>query len=1526
MADKIIGLRINIVGTDDIVKRIGGLNAELEKTKLETNQLQKALRAAVSANNAEDVAKYSQELAAARARQNDLKSESASLNKELRLQQKAFKAAATDGVDSYKALDAQLSVLRDRFKNLSAVERESDIGKELTMQIDDLNTQLVEADAKLGIFTRNVGNYSDSVVKALRRAANEDALANDLKKLNTETDELKGRYKQLFEAVERGDKGADLTNSIKELDQLKRRIEINQKAAKDLNRQLGDRPALENKIPTGRDIGKIGKAGGGGKAAGFAGQFLQGSEAAAQFGAVGIAAFGIFAAGGLAFKAISALDELTKRFQKLESDTAKFSGASGIALTELTANVDAVANTFGKDAGDILKTTQSLSKSLGIDFATALGKVEQGLLTGAGGADDFLGALEGSAEAARIAGLSIDELIGFSNEAVKDGLLSERGLELVSEFGKNIVTNSADAKAALSDALGSEFTDNLFANVQNGSVSTAQSVQLVSAKLSEAGITGEQAGKVLADAFGTATAAENEFILGLNKTVGGIGSYIDKSNGLTAVQIKQLKANKELSSAQAGLAQAFENNGISLDAFGAKIKTVLANVATKAVIAFNAVFGDGLAAGREQLRKTTEALNDQNENIRNLEQGITPLLSRYDELTAILPTLTEGSDEAKKAQQELSEIIQVVGDVIPATVSGFGDYNQALGLNTTAAREFIEAEKARGKTLEEAQAAVAIQQFQKLREESDKLKASFDGQGGSIKRVSVGYLEALVNPVAAIKGLGQATGITNETTARTAEETLEAGNALNKYGKELKEVEAILKQTEAGRRELANTLALQATDLTNISFADLSARQAQIFERLNNEAAAAANKGENDKKAAAKKATDAEIARIDAANKEKQAQAAKAAAERAKAERDKLLEEDKNTRNALEGAQKETDKAITELSIQGIEDRTKREKESISFSTNQRIESETKALQDAGEARVATLQKIAQSTDPAIRKQFGTPEQVAAQINEVNAQVAASITNQTSLILKERDKQIADLEKSRADAIQQAVQSVDNEAVQAALSEVQSRLSLAGAAGASIQLKLEIAQDSIDDTAKLASAQLGVLRAAGLIGEREYQSQLKEVELNAARERIALLVNNFEQQSAIIAEQANLQKLQIDGNLIEQTQGLKDAQSERANELKAQLDEQLLTQAQYDAAIIALNETTNEQIVLAEKVAAQERVAVDDAAGKERIDLEREVTDAQLSYLVDRSNAYRENQQALLREFADGVSEVGNFILASAKTADDFFTASENNRKAEIEARYAAELNGARGNATQLAEIEARKAAEIEKIERAAAARRKAIAIAQALINGALAVTNILATTPDPTGIFTAIRIAGAVAATASQVALISSQAFELGGSIPSGSGFISGRSHKDGGVHGTINGTAIEAEGGEYKTYDEFGNGIIINKQSSRIFKNALKSIGGKRFAGKRAALSDINSYRGLGVRFAEGGSVPPQSVGNGVAGGAQSAQAQTNAIMQLVMETRNMIAATNQRIDRLVVIADAQNIVEQGLKDTPTKNAQVL
>lgn len=91
----------------------------------------------------------------------------------------------------------------------------------------------------------------------------------------------------------------------------------------------------------------------------------------------------------------------------------------------------------------------------------------------------------------------------------------------------------------------------------------------------------------------------------------------------------------------------------------------------------------------------TKAFDAQSKKVDDLTQNIAPLLGRYDELAG-RTNLTTGE------QAELRKIIDTVSASVPTAISGFDAYGKALGLNTSAAREFIEAEKARLKFVNKA--------------------------------------------------------------------------------------------------------------------------------------------------------------------------------------------------------------------------------------------------------------------------------------------------------------------------------------------------------------------------------------------------------------------------------------------------------------------------------------------------------------------------------------------------------------------------------------------------------------------------------------------------------------------------------------------------------------------------------------------------------------------------------------------------------------------------------------------------------
>jgi TP901 family phage tail tape measure protein len=133
----------------------------------------------------------------------------------------------------------------------------------------------------------------------------------------------------------------------------------------------------------------------------------------------------------------------------------------------------------------------------------------------------------------------------------------------------------------------------------------------------------------------------------------------------------------------------------------------------------------------------------------------------------------------------------------------------------------------------------------------------------------------------------------------------------------------------------------------------------------------------------------------------------------------------------------------------------------------------------------------------------------------------------------------------------------------------------------------------------------------------------------------------------------------------------------------------------------------------------------------------------------------------------------------------------------------------------------------VEKIQRKAFERKKRLDIAQAIINGALAMTKVAA----QTGILTFAFSPFIAAMTAAQVALIASQKFAQGGMIEefANGGMVQGKSHAQGGEKFAVGGRVVELEGGE----------AVINKRSTAMFRNQLSAM----------------NAAGGGVKFADGG-----------------------------------------------------------------------
>mgnify|MGYP006951083003 CR=1 FL=1 len=115
----------------------------------------------------------------------------------------------------------------------------------------------------------------------------------------------------------------------------------------------------------------------------------------------------------------------------------------------------------------------------------------------------------------------------------------------------------------------------------------------------------------------------------------------------------------------------------------ARWATKIANMKEKIGQGINIVFNyDGL-------REATNEFYEQGLSAQKLQKQITPLLSKYDELTAKAQKNGGITKLSKVEQSLLKDVIKQVGDEIPGAITQFDKYGNAMALSTTRAKEFI---------------------------------------------------------------------------------------------------------------------------------------------------------------------------------------------------------------------------------------------------------------------------------------------------------------------------------------------------------------------------------------------------------------------------------------------------------------------------------------------------------------------------------------------------------------------------------------------------------------------------------------------------------------------------------------------------------------------------------------------------------------------------------------------------------------------------------------------------------------------
>ena len=517
----------------------------------------------------------------------------------------------------------------------------------------------------------------------------------------------------------------------------------------------------------------------------------------------------------------------------------------------------------------------------------------------------------------------------------------------------------------------------------------------------------------------------------------------------------------------------------------------------------------------------------------------------------------------------------------------------------------------------------------------------------------------------------------------------------------------------------------------------------------------------------------------------------------------KIAEDKRKADEAAKAALDKYNQAVEKLSndrTKFLESELSAQKNALALLADLRaryIDEQIKSIKDDQERQIKEIE-------------IGTERQVAAlndQLIKLQEENQAR-AKESEAQLKEAIKlNVAEVGKIRAENLKSAAKSAEEEKK---LSEEIARLTAEIEKNAQNQIKVIKAEGRSEELAKAKeqAEKLIELRNQFLSEEIsfiEQQGEFRELKNQETLNRLLAQEKDAKKREEIIrlaAEQETIDKI---ANIRNQIQAFNDAEAQLLDDngkLKVGI-----VQSEYDAILLARQKLFTD-------LSAEEKKQTDDVAVNAAAQTKKKID--QFKQIADNFNQGLD----ILSQFFDAA----NVRQQAAFDADiERSQLRQESLQAEIENStglrrrfYQEQLNAEVSN---LAAIEKAK----EEARKRDAKRQKAIAIIQATINGALAITNILATTPKADfGIASAILIALAAATTAAQIATIAAQPLARGGVVGLGDEIVQfangGTVTSRGNIKPLSNGDNVLAT---LKTGE-----VVLNKeQQGRIGYSTLKA-----------------------------------------------------------------------------------------------------
>lgn len=233
-------------------------------------------------------------------------------------------------------------------------------------------------------------------------------------------------------------------------------------------------------------------------------------------------------------------------------DVTTLTGKTGEEMQRLRNGVQAVAEYFGKDFNEVLRSVNSLANGFGVSMDEALELVRSGLVSGADIGGDFLDTLREYPRYFKEAGLSAEDFVAITANAAKQGVFSDKGVDVIKE-GNLRIREMTKATADALNGIGIS-ADLVQQQLRDGSITTFEVMQQVATKLKELPASSSQVGTAIADIFGgPGEDAGLEYI----KTLDGVKLSMDDvkaaTNGVAEQQERQIKMQERIKNAMSSI-------------------------------------------------------------------------------------------------------------------------------------------------------------------------------------------------------------------------------------------------------------------------------------------------------------------------------------------------------------------------------------------------------------------------------------------------------------------------------------------------------------------------------------------------------------------------------------------------------------------------------------------------------------------------------------------------------------------------------------------------------------------------------------------------------------------------------------------------------------------------------------------------------------------------------------------------------------------------------------------------------------